>query len=131
MLLVGNETQRKFLLEIERIVPDIANIIDNSIAYWGSDIPASIVFSELGSGLSDIYKSNPEIDIKNALSIVERYTNSKDEETVNCIYTGFLESFSNRFIKNPVEYSRIKKIMGHNSRNYVKEIDKFYGVGNS
>jgi len=129
MLSVGNDTQKKFLLELENIVPEISDIVNDSVMYWGSDIPASIVFSELGTAISEIYKNNCNIDIKNVLCLVEFYTENEDIETVNCIYTGFLESFSNAFIKNPKEYSYIKEIMGRNSKNYVREIDKFYGVG--
>ena len=102
--------------------------IQETRAEWApDDPPATILFSAMGkriaSAVDDIAK-NEAVDVFNAVEALL----TKGSETVrNAVATGLLESLLNAASANRCDFTKVNPFLGHASKEYCREWDRFTG----
>lgn len=106
--------------------------LDEEINYWGEDVPVMLLFSRIGREIAENFDSIPPAERIDILSLIEYGVSSGDLILPDYVATGLLEALDGAVRRiGGGRRSKIFVLLGEQSRHYLLEWDKLWGVSDN
>ncbi len=106
--------------------------LDEEINYWGEDVPVMLLFSRIGREIAENFDSIPPAERIDILSLIEYGVSSGDLILPDYVATGLLEALDGAVRRiGGGRRSEIFVLLGEQSRHYLLEWDKLWGVSDN
>lgn len=103
--------------------------LDEEVNYWGEDVPIMLLFSRIGREIAENFDSITPAERIDILSLVEGGVSSGDLILPDYVATGLLEALDGAVRRvGGGRRSEIFVLLGEQSKHYLIEWDKLWGV---
>lgn len=106
--------------------------LDEELNYWGEDVPIMLLFSRIGREIAENFDSIPPAERIDILSLIEDGVSSGDLMLPDYVATGLLEALDGAVRRiGGGRRSEIFVLLGEQSRHYLLDWDKLWGVSDN
>lgn len=100
-------------------VPLVKSSIDDAIGMWGSDIPITVLFSNIGKGIACHFELLSVAERKYVFETIEAGMTMGDEASLAAIATGLLEALYLSASNDGRLWKQIDAQLGEKSKGYL------------
>jgi len=103
--------------------------LNEEINYWGEGVPMMLLFSRIGTEIAENFDSISPAARMDILSLIESGVSSGDSILPDYVATGLLEALDGSVRRaGGGRRSEVFLLLGEQSRHYLLEWDKLWGV---